>query len=101
MLVLASPAYAWHFGAPSPSGPDGRGPNYERERVDPQQQRRSERQQLRDELRQRQRQGLSPAGGFERDNDNDSRSRRMSPEERRRFRREIDDAGRQVYGPRR
>ncbi len=93
LCILASPAYAWHLDSLPQGTSEGQDSLSQYER----RQRRAEHQQLRDALRDRQREGLATTGGLE--PDSDAHGRRMSPEERRRFRRDINDAGRQVYGP--
>jgi len=100
--MIAVCAVLFVFALPARAGfPDGRGRSGEERGVVPsreeRQEHRHERQQLRDQLRDRQRDGLSPAGSFE--TSTDSRGRHMSPEERRQLRQEINNAGREVYGP--
>ena len=100
LCAFASPAHAWHLfgqgGSPHATEAEAHPPPSSEQGADERRQRRAEHQQLRDELRNRQREGLAPAnGGWEQD------AHRMSPEERRQFRRDIDDAGREVYGPKR
>lgn len=69
------------------------------ERQDEPKLRHQERHGLREELRQTQRDGLTPAVGF--DSEYESRApRRMSPEARRQLRREINDAAHKLYGER-
>jgi len=99
LCAFASPAHAWHlFGQNgSPHATEERPPSND-QGADERRQRRAEHQQLRDELRDRQREGLAPTGGGW---EQDDHGHRMSPEERRQFRRDIDDAGRQIYGPKR
>lgn len=61
--------------------------------------RHQQRHGLRDDLRQSQREGLTPAVGF--DSEYEAKApRRMSPEERRQLRREINDASHKLYGER-
>ncbi|WP_417066668.1 hypothetical protein [Niveibacterium terrae] len=74
-------------------------PDPAEERRDEPKLRHQERHGLREELRQSQREGLTPAVGF--DSGYESRApRRMSPEERRQLRREINDAAHKLYGER-
>ena len=74
-------------------------PNPSTQRQDEPRLRHQERHGLREELRQSQRDGLTHAVGF--DSEYESRSpRRMSPEERRQLRREINDAAHKLYGER-
>jgi len=102
VLVVALPAYGEGQGIQSPRSDPSRiqgvfSRTGEERSIEPRM-RRQERQGLREELRQSQRDGLSPAGF---DSEYEPRApRRMSAEERRQLRREINDAAHNLYGER-
>lgn len=95
-VVAASPALA--AGMRILPQQDSRTPSTD-ERQDEPKLRHQERHGLREALNQTQKEGLTPAVGF--NSEYESRApRRMSAEERRQLRREINDAAHKLYGER-